>query len=292
MNSIIFDCLIIGAGPSGITGGIYLHNAKINAAMVEKTAPSSKIATLNEINNYLGEKSIKGIDLAMKFQEQLFSIDIPYYSDEVVDIIEHNDVFEVVTKTMSLFTKYILISTGIINKRLGVLNEDNFYGQGISYCSVCDGFLYQNKVIGLAGSTINADLKYLKPIVKTVHVFGKKEENYDNVIFHEETITEFVGKFFLQQIKTQNETIDVDGCFINNGVTPGTNFLRNLNEKYPGLLTEQGFINVNNEYETIIKNIYAAGDCINYPVKQISFAAGAACAASHSIIKNIKKELK
>lgn len=292
MNSLKFDCLIIGAGPSGITGGIYLQNAKINVAIVEKSAPSSKIATLNEINNYLGEKSIKGIDLAMKFQEQLFSANIPYFSDEVIDIKEHQEHFEVVTNTTSYLSKYVLISTGIINKKLGILNEDKFFGQGISYCSVCDGALYKDKVIALAGKTINNELKYLQPIAKTIHVFGKKQKNHDNVIFHEEEITEFLGKFFLQQIKTSKEIIDVDGCFINNGVIPGTSFLKNLNEKYPGLLSDKGFINVDSNYETNIKKIYAVGDAINYPVKQISFASGTACAASHNIISSIKKETK
>lgn len=300
MTNKIYDCLIIGAGPAGLTAALYFGRAKADVIIVEKSAPGGKVITTSVVENYPGVLKISGTDLALNMLKQVNEFNIPFCYDEVLDITKNDDnIFVIKTSREILYARFVLSATGTVNRTLNVPGEARLMSRGISFCAICDGMLYQNKdvlVIGGGNSAFEESL-YLAKLCKQVYLIHRtdnyrastvlidKVKETPNIKLIPHTIVkEFKGQSALEEvvIKTNDEEniLKVDGAFIYIGYLPATAFL----EKFE-VLNEQGFIEVDNNYQTKITGLYAIGDCINHPVKQIATAVGDASAAANNIIK-------
>lgn len=300
MNNRIYDCLIIGAGPSGLTAALYFGRAKADVAIIEKNAPGGKVITTSVVENYPGVLSISGTDLALNMLKQVNEFSIPFYYDEVVEITK-DEIFTVKLSRETLYARFVLNATGTVNRTLNVPGEMRYMSRGISFCAICDGMLYQNKdvlVVGGGNSAFEESL-YLAKLCKHVYLIhrtdnyrassilvDKVKENPNITLIPHTVVKEFKGSTVLEKviIDTLGEETElkVDGTFIYIGYLPATSFLKDFD-----VLNEQGFVIVDDNYETKVEGLYAVGDCINHPVKQIATAVGDASAAANNIIKKL-----
>ncbi len=300
MNNKIYDCLIIGAGPAGLTAALYFGRAKADVAIIEKNAPGGKVITTSVVENYPGVLSISGTDLALNMLKQVNEFKIPFYYDEVVEITK-DEIFTVKLNRETIYARFVLNATGTINRTLNVPGEMRYMSRGISFCAICDGMLYQNKdvlVVGGGNSAFEESL-YLAKLCKHVYLIhrtdnyrassilvDKVKETANITLIPHTVVKEFKGSQVLEKVVVDTlgkETeLKVDGVFIYIGYLPATEFLKDFD-----VLNEQGFVVVDDNYQTKVENLYAVGDCINHPVKQIATAVGDASAAANNIIKKL-----
>ncbi len=300
MNNKIYDCLIIGAGPAGLTAALYFGRAKADVAVVEKSAPGGKVITTSVVENYPGVLSISGTDLALNMLKQVNEFNIPFYYDEVLEITKE-DVFKVKLGRETVYARFVLNATGTVNRTLNVPGEARFMSRGISFCAICDGMLYQNKdvmVIGGGNSAFEESL-YLAKLCKHVYLIhrtdqyrassilvDKVKETANITLIPHTVVKEFKGNATLEKVVIdtlgKESELNVDGAFIYIGYLPATSFLKDFD-----VLNELGFVVVDDNYQTIVEGLYAVGDCINHPVKQIATAVGDASAAANNIIKKL-----
>src|SRR5690606_26063698 len=174
---MVYDLLVIGCGPAGMTAGIYAKRANLNVAILEKGAPGGQIVNTAEIENYTGNGKTSGVELAIKMFEHTQEIGVPTIFEEVVKINDLGLIKEVVTINQTLQTKSILLTTGAVPRTLGVTGEDRFTSQGISWCAICDGPLYKDRkvvVIGGGNSAVEESL-FLSNIATHITVIQNLE---------------------------------------------------------------------------------------------------------------------
>jgi thioredoxin reductase (NADPH) len=297
-----YDVIIIGAGPAGLTAGIYLSRARMKTLIVNEGTVGGQLVLTHEIANYPGVESISGYQLAniMKKQAKSFGCDIKGN----VSVKNINLPGEIKTVTLSdgsvMTSDAVILSPGGRSRTLNVAGEDNFKGKGISYCATCDGDFFTGKeivVVGGGNSALEEAVSLTKYASKVtiVHQFdhfqafeNAVEEASNNPKIHflmESTITAFHGKENLESVDIKNlksgETYNfkTDGTFIFIGYLPNTEFLK---EKVD--LNKWGEIVVKNDMSTDIEGVYAAGDSTANRYRQVTTAVGdgtvAALAAS------------
>jgi len=301
---MIYDTIIIGAGPAGLTAGIYAMRGKLNALCIEKENAGGRIAEAGIVENYPGFEEIRGYELAEKFKTHAEKFKLPIIYDEVVKIETKNKPFKVITKNAEYLSKTIVIATGTRSKKLG-LNEDKFIGKGVSYCTMCDAFFYLNKEVIVVGRDTPAIMSAinLKDIAKKVIVITDKPElkasepimldklkdaNNVEIIYNAKPL-EIVGNEKAEGIKIaingKEEIIKADGIFISLGHVPNTEFLKDSGIE----LDKRGFIKTDENCKTNIDGIYAVGD-VRGGVMQVAKSVGDGCIAMANIIKYLQKE--
>lgn len=298
----MYDILIIGSGPAGMTAAIYAKRANLNVAMFEKGAPGGQVVSTAEVENYPGFKKVSGYEIASNMFEHVMSLGVEVKFEEVLDIVDHNTHKEVKTASESYLTKTILVTTGAVPRTLGVLNEENFMYNGISWCAICDGPLYKDKklvVVGGGNSAVEESI-YLSTLATHVTVIqnlshltaDKKAQDLliekPNVdILYNAKVTSFLGDFNLTGVKVMHDdkelTIDCDGVFEYIGLRPVTEFIKDFN-----ILNEQGYIIVNEKMETAVSGIYAAGDVCQKQIRQIVTAVNDGAIAVQNILKYLE----
>jgi len=288
----MFDLIIIGGGPAGITAGIYASRKKLKTLLITKDF-SSQITKTGQIDNWPGDMAIKGMDLALKLEKHLkeFSIEIKT-GHKVVAIKKTGNGFFVQTENNEQFeTKTIIIATGRNARVLGIDGEKDFVGKGLSYCSICDAPFFKDKqvcVIGSGNSGVETALdlaKYAKKVIifeksgKSVadellqdkaKETGKIEFSFNSEIAKIEG-TGKVQSVIYKDLKTdKNLQQPMDGVFVQIGSVPATGFLGKLVS-----FNFQNEIEVNNtDFSSSVKGIFAVGDCNNTKWKQAIVAAG------------------
>lgn len=289
MNQQIYDLVIIGAGPAGLAAAVYAKRSGLNVIIVEKQFPGGKVALTANVENYLGINSISGPELAYKMYEQVLNLDILVIYELADEITLKEKYKEVKLATQTLIAKTVIIATGTENRRLNIPGELTFENKGISYCAICDGPLYKNKVVSVIGSGNSAveEAIYLATIAKEVHLIANKPEfkaerqmveivkNTSNIKIHYNKQTfEFFGEEFLQGLRFKdlvtNEitTLNVEANFTFIGLLPSRINASNLN-----IFNEtNGFITTNKNMETNVHGIFAAGDIVDKSVRQIATA--------------------
>lgn len=288
----MYDVVIIGAGPAGVSAGLYTARANLKTMIIYKG--ESSLNKTNKIDNYYGlEGGIEGKKLYEKGLEQAKKIGIEIENEEVLEI-EQIDSSSFITKTVNreFKARNIIIATGISQKKINVKGIEEFEGKGISYCSICDGFFFKNKnvaVIGNKNYAIN-EIKHLLPIVKQVKMLTNGEmpvQNRDiSVDINEKKIREVRGQEKVEEILFDDGSIEkVDGIFIATDTATSTDLARKL-----GIALKENKIVVNEDMETNIKGIYACGDCVG-GLYQISKAVYEGAKAGLSIIKNKEKQI-
>ena len=294
------DILIIGAGPSGVTAAIYAKRAGLNFLLMEKSAIGGKVVDIFELENYPGVEGISGSDLALTFRKQIKQLKIPFVRDEVLDIKENNSSFIVKTLKNEYEVNKIILACGTKENNLGLESEQKFLGRGVSYCATCDGSFYKDKkvVVYGGGNSAISEALYLSNIVKELVIVSRhdlrgEKQNTNKLLglpnvthIKNSTIIELNGENSLENIKIKNDkneitTITTDGVFVYIGSKPELSFLNSLN-----LEKENGYLIVNNHFETNIKNIYAIGDCIDKELRQIVTATSDGALVIDHIIKS------
>ncbi len=284
-----FDCIVIGAGIAGLTAAIYLKRAGKNVVIIEKSMPGGQILKTNSIKNYPGFIEIDGFSLIRKILDQIDNLEIQIIKEEVKEIKN----LKVVTDNNIYLTKNIIIATGRKPRILGLQNENELIGKGISFCASCDGNLFKNEKVAVVGggNTAFEEALYLSNICSKVYLIHRSEnyraENYlinelkqkQNVfLMPNEIITKLNTKEgYLESIETDKNKYDIKALFVAIGQIPAVIKIENLE-------TENGYIKVNNKMETNINGIYACGDCIKKDVYQLTTAAAEGTVAATSII--------
>ncbi|MDU6040242.1 thioredoxin-disulfide reductase [Clostridium butyricum] len=283
------DLIIIGGGPAGLTAAIYAGRAKLNTLLLENKILGGQVRNSFTIENYPGFKSIQGGKLADLFQEQAaeFGAVIDEFDlIEKIDLSEEEKVIE--TETFIYKPKAVIIATGAVPRKLPIKGEKNFAGKGIHYCAVCDGAMYEGKNIAVVGGG-NAALEealFLTKFAEKVYLirrynYFKGEQSVIDEVFNHpkievllnEDVIEAKGQDFLNSVVLKN-TLDgivselkVDAVFGYIGTEPKTEEVK----KYLNL-NEQGYIITNEDMETNIKGVYAAGDVREKKYRQITTA--------------------
>ena len=294
------DILIIGAGPSGVTAAIYAKRAGLNFLLMEKSAIGGKVVDIFELENYPGVEGISGSDLALTFRKQIKQLKIPFVRDEVLNIKENNSSFIVKTLKNEYEVNKIILACGTKENNLGLESEQKFLGRGVSYCATCDGSFYKDKkvVVYGGGNSAISEALYLSNIVKELVIVSRhdlrgEKQNTNKLLglpnvthIKNSTIIELNGENSLENIKIKNDkneitTITTDGVFVYIGSKPELSFLNSLN-----LEKENGYLIVDNHFESNIKNIYAIGDCINKELRQIVTATSDGALVIDHIIKS------
>lgn len=284
---MIFDVIIIGGGPAGITAGIYAKRAGRSVAIIEKYMPGGQLNLIGEIENYTGFKSISGAELAMKFYEHAKSLDIPFFTEEVVGLQLSEKIKTIKCRKNTYQAYSVILALGSHPRELKIDGEEKFKGKGVSYCALCDGNFFKNKSVAVVGSGDSAvsDALYLADICSKVFVLTKEKLKLHN--YSESELASFKnisvlkgayskaieGENKLEKLVfVQNEKekeIDVDGIFVAIGRTPDTDLLNGQIE-----LNEQGYIKSDANMRTSQEGVFVCGDVREGNIKQIACAVG------------------
>lgn len=285
----MYDVIIIGAGPAGLTSAIYTSRAGLKTLVLEKESIGGKMASAPLLENYPGFKEITGSDLANKMYEQVISLGAKVELEEVV-LIKDGVEKKIITNENTYETKTIIIASGSKYRLLNLPNEEKLIGNGIHFCTTCDGSFYKNKIVGVVGGANSAisNALYLATICQKIYLIVRKDKlkgeqklieevlKKDNIeIIYKTTITKLNGDDELENIELNNKDIlKIDGLFISTGMDAENDFAKDLIN-----LTKDFYVDSIN-CQTNIKGIFAAGDCRDKKIRQITTATsdGTICA--------------
>lgn len=288
----MYDVIIIGKGPAGISASLYLKRANLSVLIIGKDRGALEKA--KTIENYYGLTG-KGKEISEIGIHQAETLKIPIKSEEVVSISLDND-FEVETTSKEKYrAKAVLLATGINRAVPAIKGLKEFEGKGVSYCAICDGFLYRGQDVAVLGSGDYAihEAQELANIANSVTILtnGRENEKIErlkennlNIKIEQKAIREFEGEKNISKVKFTDDTeIQVKGIFVAEGVATSVDFARKLGAKI-----EQNKIIVNSQMKTNVPGLYAAGDCTG-GLLQISTAVAEGAIAGTEIIKFIRK---
>lgn len=285
-------CIVIGAGPGGMSAAIYLKRAGIDVTLIEKMVPGGEMLKTNKIENYLGFDSIDGGELALRMSSQVKDLGVEIIRDDITDI-SYDNTFIVTGLKNKYQADYVIIATGRVPRKLGLDMEEELLNRGISYCATCDGAFYKGKEVAIVGGGDSAltEALYLSDICLKVYVLVRKDlkasdilqnrvKNKDNiVILKNVSVSQFISSDSLTGVLLNDgRKLDVNGLFIAIGGTPDISFLKNLNVD-----TINGYIKTDNKMRTNIKGLYAVGDVRYKDFYQIITAASDGAIAALSI---------
>ena len=266
MVKLMSKCIVIGAGPGGMSAAIYLKRAGIDVILIEKMVPGGEMLKTNKIENYLGFDSIDGGELALRMSSQVKDLGIEIIRDDITDISYDNG-FIVTGLKNKYQADYVIIATGRVPRKLGLDMEEELLNRGISYCATCDGAFYKGKEVAIVGGGDSAltEALYLSDICLKVYVLVRKDlkasdilqnrvKNKDNiVILKNVSVSQFIYSDSLTGVLLNDgRKLDVNGLFIAIGGTPDISFLKNLNVD-----TINGYIKTDDKMRTNIKGLYA-----------------------------------
>lgn len=293
----MYDVIIIGMGIGGITAGIYGKRAGLNVLMFEKSAPGGMLQKIDKIQNYPGFSEISGPDLALNLFNQVKKVGVPFKFEEVIDVEITEEYKKVITKNGTYEAKNVIVATGRTPKYLGLDNEKDYLGRGLSTCASCDGNFYKGEDVAVVGSGNSAlqESLYLANIVNKVYLLHRgvnfkgddalveKVRNTQNIEIVDgvniKKINEVEGK--IESVTLDNEkTINVKGVFIYIGYKPDTEMFKKLD-----ITNINGDIIVSENFETEIDGLYAIGDCAKKGIYQLVTAASDGCIAVSDIEK-------
>lgn len=306
MENKIRDLIIIGAGPAGLTAAVYAKRANLDVVIIESSAPGGKMVKTAEIENWPGQKHTTGPDLAFSMFDHAMALGVEYQAGNVVKI-DSDDIKVVHTEAGKEYqAKTVLIATGTVERKMGVPGEDKFTNRGVSYCAVCDGALFKDKVVSVVGGGNSAieEAIYITKFASKVNVIIRRDvfradkclldemeaNEKINVIVKSKPV-EVVGEDKVSGLKiinvdTNEESIvETDGIFPFIGLDPITSFVKHLD-----IVDENNYIITNEKMETAHEGLYAAGDVIKKDLRQIVTAASDGAIAAQQILKYLERK--
>ncbi|MEH7179489.1 thioredoxin-disulfide reductase [Neobacillus vireti] len=308
----IYDVIIAGAGPAGMTAAVYTSRANLSTLMIERGMPGGQMANTEDVENYPGFESILGPDLSTKMFEHAKKFGAEYAYGDIKEIIDNGDVKTVVAGSKKYKAYSVIISAGAEYKKVGVPGEKELSGRGVSYCAVCDGAFFKQKelyVIGGGDSAVEEGV-YLTRFASKVTIVHRRDELRAQKILQDRAFAnekiDFIWNHTIKSINdkdgkvgsvtlvsTQNgeeQELPADGVFIYIGMIPLSKPFADL-----GITNENGYIETNERMETKVKGIFAAGDIREKTLRQIVTATGDGSIAAQSAqhyVEEIKEELK
>lgn len=290
MSNKDYDIIILGGGPAGLSAAIYAARSAAKVAIIDVSMFGGQPSNYLELENYPGFSKIGGYDLMEKFEEHadMFSID-KYPMEEIQHIDLNSTIKTIKTLNGEFRAKSVIIATGAQAKKLGIKGEKEFLGRGVSYCAVCDGAFYQDKIVAVVGGGNAAveEAMYLTKFANKVYLIHRRNELRADKIVQErafkneklefvyDTIVneiqgeDLVNNIIIENVKTHNiSNLAVDGIFPYIGFSPNTDF-------FNGQIAQnnQGFIITDNSLKTNIDGVYAIGDVRDTPLRQVITAA-------------------
>lgn len=297
MENEIYDLVIIGGGPAGLSAGIYAQRAGLKTVLLEKELPGGQVNEAPSIENYPGFGEITGMELANKMREHALSFDLDIQTVGVNKIEEISGTKVLKTDNTDLQTNAVIIATGAKPRRLDVKGEKEFLGRGVSYCGTCDGPFFRNKVVAAIGGGDRA-LKeglFLSNIAGKVYVVHRRDKfraekinverlkTKDNVDFIMDSVVEEVkgdqkvSAVSLKNVQTgKTEDLATDGVFVFVGIIPRNEFIEAQKDDHGFLITDPNLM-------TSVEGVFAAGDCRSKTLRQVVTAVGEGAQAVASV---------
>lgn len=292
------DVAIIGAGPAGLSAGIFASRAGFKTVCFERLVEGGQANLSSNIENYPGFESIPGLELTQKFANHAKSCGTEIKYADVVKVSKLKTNFSIKTKKETFTAKKVIIASGSKTRKLGIENELKLTGKGVSYCASCDGNFFKDKVVAVVGGGNSAveNVDYLTRVCKKVYMLNRSErfrafeydieriKKYKNLqILTNATVQELVGEKQLEQIVVNHngktKKIKVEGLFIAIGYEPDFDFL-DIDVEFD----KAGYIVVNEDQQTNVKNLYACGDATSKKFKQVITACADGARAGNSCV--------
>ena len=299
------EVLIIGAGISGITAAIYLKRANVSFRIFDKGAPGGKLNNIHRIDNYSGFPSVSGPELAQNLLKQAQNLGISIDYGDVVGVKKQDDGFFAIVDGEGIECKTLIVATGLSQRKEMVPGEKEHLGSGVSYCATCDGNFFKNKTVAVVGFEDHAieDALYLAGLAKKVYFFAPKElqgpESHlselfslKNVEVHKNSVLiSIFGDPLVSRVEVSEDGLrknyETDAVFPLLGEAPSLAFVTNL-----GLVTNQGFLSVNENMETSLPGVFACGDIVFKKLRQLVTAASDGAIAATSAISYLRSYTK
>lgn len=286
-------CVIIGAGPAGMSAALYLKRAGIEPVIIEKEVPGGEMLKIDKIENYLGFESIDGGELALKMNKQLKDLGVLIVKDKVLNVVK-KEKFEVQLELETIECDYVIVATGRTPRKLGLRGEEELTGRGISYCAVCDGAFYRGKEVAVIGGGDAAltEALYLDDLCSKVYVVVRHDlrasdvlqnrvKNKENIVVLKNvqvSNVEYGSDALSQIILDDGQTLPVSGMFIAIGGMPELSFLNEID-----IEMKNGYIVTDDRMESSVKGLYAIGDVRYKDFYQIVTAVSDGAIAALSI---------
>jgi thioredoxin reductase (NADPH) len=294
----LYDVVIVGGGPGGLTAGIYAMRAALKTILLEKAVAGGQVALSDGVENYPGFESITGYELSQKFLQHAQSYGMEFVQEEVVAVEPGLDFHSIkLADGNVLKTHTVILASGGSPRKLGVPGEDEYYGKGVSYCGVCDGFFFKDKTVVVAGGgdTAAEEALYLAKLAKQVYLVHRRDALRASMILQQrvkdECKIEILWNTIVTEIKANKEGVNAvslqdtqtgeqrelstDGIFIFIGFLPN-------NQLVPAgiKMNADGYVVTNEKCETNMPGIYVVGDLREKYAKQIVVAAADGCTAA------------
>ena len=296
----MYDLIIIGSGPAGLSAAVYGKRAGLNLLVLEKNPMSGgQVLNTYEVDNYLGMPGINGFDMGMQFRQHADKLGVEFREAEVSKIQDMGNKKIVRTDGEALETKSVILATGAVHAHLGVPGEEELAGMGVSYCATCDGAFFRGRTVAVVGGGDVAleDAIYLARTSEKVYLLHRRDELRGAMVLQEElkslpnveilyshVVEEIQGEDAVEGIRIKNlktgetSVLPVAGVFVAVGIRPGTELVRELTA-----CDEGGYVLAGEDCATQVPGLYAAGDVRKKPIRQIVTAvadgANAAMAA-------------
>jgi len=296
-----YDVAIIGAGPAGLTAGLYCARYGLKTIIIEKGLIGGTVTWANSIQNYPGFSEINGMELMGKFREQAEKAGVQIELETVSEIKDKGKEKQIILQEKTISSKAVIVAVGAKSKWLQVKGEKEFLNKGVHFCATCDGPMYNGKEVAVIGSDTRAaeEAIYLAGITKKVTLISpKKELSAEKAkletlkekkvsIMLETNVMGFEGKQMLETIILKNKgketKMPCSGAFIYIGSEPNTEFIQVKKDA-------DGKVIANEKMETSINGIFAAGDCIKKELNQIATCVGEGAIAAHTAAKFIQEK--
>lgn len=295
----MYDLIILGAGPAGLTAGIYAARGGLNAVIVESKAVGGQAALTAEIENYPGFASVSGYELVSIMQAQCEALGVSFVFDAPVALALEGDVKRVDTAySGTLEARAVILATGALPRTLGIERESELLGGGVSYCATCDGAFFRGKPVAVVGggNTAVEDALYLEKFASEVYLIHRRDalradailadrvKNSGVHIVWDSVVTALDGDKKLQSVTLKNvksgdtSSLAVNGLFVAVGQKPAT-------EGLTGVELDGGYIVTDSEMRTSLPGVFAAGDVRKKTLRQVVTAAADGAVAAESAIK-------
>jgi thioredoxin reductase (NADPH) len=297
-GSDLYDVVIVGGGPGGLSAGIYAMRAALKTILIEKGAAGGQVAMSDGVENYPGFEHITGYELSQKFLQHARSYGMELVQEEVVAVEPGLDLHTVrLANGDILKTHTVILATGGSPRKLEIPGEDDYYGKGVSYCGVCDGFFFREKTVVVVGGgdTATEEALYLSKLAKHVYLVHRRDALRASMILqqrvNDECKIEILWNTIVTEVKANSEGVNgvklqdtktgrqrelaTDGVFIFVGFVPN-------NQLVPAgiKMNADGYVVTNEKCETNMPGIYVIGDLREKYAKQIVVAAADGCTAA------------